>query len=104
MSEKSLTKTQFLQEIADATGKTRRETTEMFEAMQVVIKQQLSRRGPGVCTLPGLIKIEKKKVPARAARKGVPNPFKPGEVMDVPAKPAMTKIKVRPLKALKEMV
>ena len=52
----------------------------------------------------GLVKIEKKMVPAKPARKGVPNPFKPGELMDVAAKPASTKIKVRPLKSLKEMV
>jgi hypothetical protein len=55
-------------------------------------------------TLPGLVKIEKKKVPARKARKGVPNPFKPGELMDIAAKPASTKVKVRPLKNLKSMV
>ena len=47
---------------------------------------------------------KRKKVPAKPARKGVPNPFKPGELMDVAAKPASTKIKVRPLKNLKEMV
>ena len=50
------------------------------------------------------MKIEKKKVPARPARKGVPNPFKPGELMDVPAKKASVKVKVRPLKALKAMI
>ena len=55
-------------------------------------------------TIPGLIKIEKKKVPARKARKNVPNPFKPGEMMDIAAKPASTKIKVRALKNLKSMV
>ena len=49
-------------------------------------------------------KIEKKRVPARKARKGVPNPFKPGELMDVAAKPASTKVKVRALKNLKDMV
>ena len=38
------------------------------------------------------------------ARKGVPNPFKPGELMDIPAKPASTKIKVRALKNLKAMI
>ena len=54
-------------------------------------------------TLPGLVKIEKKHVPAREARSGVPNPFKPGETMTVAAKPATTKIKVRPLKNLKDM-
>jgi hypothetical protein len=50
------------------------------------------------------VKIEKKRVPARKARKNVPNPFKPGEFMDVAAKPASTKVKVRPLKNLKDMV
>ena len=39
----------------------------------------------------GLVKIEKKFVPARAAQKGVPNPFKPGELMDRPAKPASSR-------------
>jgi hypothetical protein len=33
-----------------------------------------------------------------------PNPFKPGEMMDVKAKPARTVIKIRPLKGLKSMV
>ena len=60
-------------------------------------------REPGVITLPGLVKIEKKKVPARKAEKGVPNPFKPGELMDRPAKPAYNKVKVRALKMLKDM-
>ena len=34
----------------------------------------------------------------------VPNPFRPGELMDVKAKPASTRVKVLPLKALKDMV
>ena len=42
-------------------------------------------------------------VPARKAQKGVPNPFKPGELMDRAAKPAYNKVKVRALKLLKEM-
>ena len=53
--------------------------------------------------IPGLVKIEKKRIPARAAQKGVPNPFKPGELMDRPAKPACNKVKVRALKMLKDM-
>ena len=69
-----------------------------------MIKKSLSSRGPGMFTIPGLVKIEKKKVPARPARKGVPNPFKPGELMDIAAKPASTKVKVRALKNLKDMV
>jgi hypothetical protein len=33
----------------------------------------------------------------------VPNPFKPGESMDRPAKPAYTKVKVRAMKLLNNM-
>ena len=40
---------------------------------------------------------------AQPAKKNVPNPFKPGEVRDIPAKPAHNKIKVKALKALKDM-
>ena len=76
----------------------------LLKDFSLQIEKSLGRRGPGMFTLPGLIKIEKRKVPARKARKGVPNPFKPGELMDIPAKPASTKIKVRPLKNLKSMV
>ena len=47
-------------------------------------------------------KIEKKKVPARPAQKGVRNPFT-GELQDRPAKPAYNKVKVLALKALKSM-
>ena len=53
--------------------------------------------------IPGLVKIEKKRIPARPAQRGVPNPFKPGELMDRPAKPASNKVKVRALKLLKDM-
>jgi hypothetical protein len=38
------------------------------------------------------------------AQKGVPNPFKPGELMDRPAKPAYQKVRVRALKLLKDAV
>jgi hypothetical protein len=74
-----------------------------LESMAGDIKKALSNKGPGTFAIPGLVKIEKKKVPARPAKKGVPNPFKPGELMDVAAKPASTKIKVRALKSLKAM-
>ena len=40
---------------------------------------------------------------ARKAQKGVPNPFRPGETMDVAARPASVQVKVRPLKKLKDM-
>ena len=49
----------------------------MLEAVAAKIKMSLGSKGAGVIAIPGLVKIEKKKVPARKAQKGVPNPFKP---------------------------
>ncbi len=102
--KKPLTKTEILTNVAESTGLTKKEVGSVFDALADEIKKSLSSRGAGSFALPGLLKIEKKKVPARAARKGVPNPFKPGELMDVAARPAFSKVKVRPLKTLKDMV
>lgn len=102
--KKAMSKTELVGKIADATELTKRDVSSVLESLAGQIERSLGRRGPGVFTLPGLVKIEKKKVPARKARKNVPNPFKPGEMMDIAAKPASTKVKVRPLKNLKDMV
>ena len=103
-AKKSMTKSELLNAISGETDLTRREVNAVLDSLNTQIKKSLGRRGPGLFTLPGLVKIEKKKVPARKARKNVPNPFRPGEMMDIPAKPASTKIKVRPLKNLKGMI
>ena len=104
LKAKSMTKTQLISTISEECDLTRRQVNEVLESLSGQISRSLGRRGPGMFTIPGLIKIEKKKVPARKARKNVPNPFKPGEMMDIAAKPASTKIKVRALKNLKSMV
>ena len=103
-TKKPLTETQILTEIASATGLARKDVAAVFDVLGSQIKKSLGAEGPGVFVLPGLLKIEKKRVPAREAKQGVPNPFKPGELMDVAARPASNKVKVRPLKNLKDMV
>jgi nucleoid DNA-binding protein len=103
-AKKAPSKTEILTAIAEATQTSKKVVQSVLDALSTEIKKALSGKGPGVFALHGLVKIERKKVPARAAQKGVPNPFKPGELMDRPAKPASTKIKVRPLKNLKQMV
>ena len=103
-AKKPPTKTQILTNIAESTGLAKKDVAAVFDALAAEIKKNLGSRGPGSFAIPGLLKIEKKKVPARAAKKGVPNPFKPGELMDVAARPAYNKVKVRPLKTLKDMV
>jgi nucleoid DNA-binding protein len=102
-TKKPLTKTEILTNIAAATELTKQQVAAVLEALAAQIETSLGKKGAGAITIPGLVKIEKKSVPARAAQKGVPNPFKPGELMDRPAKPAYNKVKVRALKLLKDM-
>ena len=101
---KARTKTQIYTDISDATDLTRREVAAVFDALSALMKKDLGSRGPGAFTVPGLMKVVKVNKPRRPARKNVPNPFRPGEFMDVAAKPASKVVKVRPLKGLKEMV
>lgn len=96
-------KTQIVAEIAEVTGLTRKDVNAVMDELSSIIERHIKKRGVGEFTLPGLLKIKTVKKPAQKARKGVPNPFRPGETMDVAAKPASTKVKVLPLKKLKDM-
>ena len=97
-----LTKAQMLASIADNTGLTKVQVASVMDEMESLIDRSVRKRGVGEFTIPGLLKITTVKKPAKKARKNVPNPFKPGEVMDVAAKPASIQVKIRALKKLKE--
>ncbi|MBN2714063.1 MAG: HU family DNA-binding protein [Planctomycetes bacterium] len=101
--KKALTKSDLLKNISEECELSKKQVQAVLDSLNGQIEKSLGSKGAGKFVLPGLIKIEKKKVPARKARKGVANPFKPGETMDIPAKPAYTKVVVRALKSLKEM-
>jgi nucleoid DNA-binding protein len=101
---KSRTKSEVLQMLADKTGLKRKEVAAVFDELANLISGELGKRGPGVFTLPGLLKL---KVVHKAAVKGgkeVPNPFKPGEMMITKSRPARNVVKALPLKNLKDMV
>lgn len=102
-TKKAPTKTEILNAIAEETELNRKQVSAVFESLQEQIRRAIGKRGPGQFTIPGLCKIVVQRKPAQPARKNVPNPFRPGETMDVPAKPARNVVKVRPLKNLKEM-
>ncbi len=103
MAQKPPTKSELLNAISSETNLSRKEVSAVLDSLSSQISKSLGPRGAGAFTVPGLVKIEKKQVPARKAQTGVPNPFKPGELMDVAARPATTKVKVRALKNLKDM-
>jgi len=88
--------------IAERVGLRRREVAGVFHAMGAIIKADLSKGGPGVFKVPGLMRITVQRKPATKARMGI-NPFTKEEVM-FKAKPARNVVKVRPLRGLKEMV
>ena len=98
------TKSAILAELAENTELSKKQVSSVLDELSSLIERHVKKGGAGEFTLPGLLKIKTVKKPARPARKGVPNPFRPGELMDVAAKPASTKIKVLPLKGLKEFV
>lgn len=101
--KEKFTKTQILDTIAEENELTRKQVGAVLESLSEVIERHIKKNGVGEFTLPGLLKIKTVKKPARKAQKGVPNPFRPGETMDVAAKPASTQVKVLALKKLKDM-
>jgi nucleoid DNA-binding protein len=101
--KKAPSKTEILTNVAAASGLNKKDVAKVFDAIAAEIKKNLSARGPGMFAIPGLVKIERKKVPARPAQKNWMNPFTK-TLEDRPAKPASVKVKVRALKNLKDMV
>jgi len=103
-AKKAPSKSEVYREIAERTDLSRKQVKAVFDELSNVVAKSMKKSGPQQFTVPGLCKIIVRRIPAKPARTGVPNPFKPGELMNVPAKPARNVIKVRPLKGLKEMV
>jgi nucleoid DNA-binding protein len=100
--QKKYTKAEILNEIAAKTAVNRKDVSAVLDELNVLIERHIKKRAVGEFTLPGLLKIKCVNRPARPARKGVQNPFRPDELMDIPRKAASTRVKVLPLKKLKE--
>jgi len=101
-ANKPRSKGEFFRTIADATALSRKQVVSVFETMGKILAADLSKGGPGICNVAGLMKVTVVRKPATKARKGI-NPFTKEEVM-FKAKPARNVVKVRPLKTLKSMV
>ena len=99
---KARTKSEVFGELADVTDMTKKQVACVFDGLADLIKKDIGRRGPGIFTVPGLMKIKVVRKPATKARKGI-NPFTKEEMM-FKAKPARNVVKVLALKNLKSMV
>lgn len=101
VAKKAPTKTEVFNAIAEATDLSKKDVAAVFDALTNEISKALSKRGPGQFTMPGLLKIVVKNVPAKPRRQ-VRNPAT-GEMIWADPKPASKSVRVRALKSLKEM-
>ena len=101
-SKKSPSKSEVFASIAEATGLNKKQVAAVFQALADQIAKSIGKKGTGEFTIPGMAKIMVQNKPATKARMGI-NPFTKQEVM-FKAKPARNVVKIRALKALKDMV
>ncbi|MCD8542654.1 MAG: HU family DNA-binding protein, partial [Gammaproteobacteria bacterium] len=87
---------QILAHIAESAELSKKQASNALDALVALIEGSVKTKGPGSFTLPGVLKINIVKKPAKKARKGI-NPFTGEETM-FKAKPAHNAIKIRALK------
>src|SRR5262245_7067232 len=98
---KSISKSEILKTLSEQTELSKKQVSSVLDALATLVGKNVGKKGPGVISLPGLVKIKVVNKPAQPARKGV---MVLGQLRDLPAKPASRKVRVLPLKALKDMV
>ena len=96
----ALSKSGLVAHISEASGVIARDVRAVLAALEGAVTASVHKKGAGSFTLPGLLKISAVSVPAKPKRQGI-NPFTKQEQWFA-AKPATTKVKVRPLKKLKD--
>ena len=96
----ALSKSGLTAHIAEVAGVAARDVRAVLAALEGAVHASISKKGAGAFTLPGLLKITSVNVPAKPKRKGI-NPFTKEEQWFA-AQPASVKVKVRPLKKLKD--
>ncbi len=96
----ALTKSGLIAHLAEVSEVSAKDVGAVLAALEGAMSGSVSKKGIGQFTLPGMMKITASKVAAKPKRKGI-NPFTKEEVWFA-AKPASIKLKVRPLKKLKD--
>lgn len=102
MSNKRMSKSQFVTTLAEKSGLTKKQAALALDTLNAMVAQQLAKQGPGEVIIPGLLKLIVVDKPATREHEGV-NPFTK-EPMIYKAKAARKVIKVRILKGLKDAV
>lgn len=95
-----LSKSELASHLADASGVEGKSVKAVLAALESTVLSAISKKGAQAFVLPGLLKLTAVSVPAKPKRFGK-DPFTGAERW-FPAKPASTKVKVRPLKKVKD--
>lgn len=95
-----MSKSALITHLAETTMLPTKDVRSVLGALENTVHASLHKKGAGLFTLPGLLKVTAVAVPAKPRRKGV-NPFTKEEQWFA-AKPAGIKLKIRALKKLKD--
>jgi nucleoid DNA-binding protein len=98
--KEALTKSALVNLIMEQNGLTRATAQGVLATIENAMTGSIHPKGVGEFTLPGLLKISLRKVPARKAGTMIRNPST-GEMVPGAAKPASVRVKIRPLSKLK---
>ena len=98
--KETYTKSALISHIAQQHELSRKTAAAIYATLENVFLGSVHPRGVGEFTLPGLLKVTLRKVPARKAGTLVRNPAT-GEMVKAAAKPASVRVKIRPLSKLK---
>ena len=100
MAGNRMTKSEFVNAIAERSGLNKKQAATVLDAVGEIVTQQL--KSSGDVTIPGLIRLSVSTKEATPEREGI-NPFTK-EPTIFKAKPARKVVKARPMKALKDAV
>lgn len=98
--KETMTKAALINHIAEQNELPRKTAAAVYATLESVFLGSVHPKGVGEFTLPGLLKVTLRKVPARKAGTLVRNPAT-GEMVKAAAKPASVRVKIRALSKLK---
>ena len=96
----TMTKSALINLIAEENDIPRKTAVGVYATIENLFMGSIHPKGIGEFTLPGLLKVSLRKVPARKAGTLIRNPAT-GEMMKAAAKPASVRVKIRALSKLK---
>jgi nucleoid DNA-binding protein len=98
--KQALGKSGLVEYIASSSAVVAKDVRAVLAALEGAVVGSVNKNGARTFTLPGLFKVTVAAIPAKPKRKGI-NPFTKQEQWFA-AKPASVRVKVRPLKKLKD--